>query len=182
MKKLLHPIAENAIMSVNSAGVLLFREKRLNECRLEVLLVHPGGPFWARKDEGAWSIPKGIYGSNEDPLQAAIRELSEETGFSPDCPQGEFIRLGAIRQPSRKVLHAWALRCGEDCGEYDWDRAGEKSNRFTMEWPRGSGIVREFPEIDRAEWFDLPAARRKILRGQAGFLDRLEQHIGGSLQ
>ena len=144
---------------------------------LEVLLVHPGGPFWAGKDDGSWSIPKGIYQAEEDPLQAGKRELFEETGFSPAGPDSSFHDLGSIRQPSKKTVRIWALRCSNDCRNYDWERAEVRSNPFTMEWPKGSGITREFPEIDRAEWFDLAAAKKKILKGQAGFLDRLERMV-----
>ena len=151
-------------MSINSAGILLYR---LRDNAVEVLLAHPGGPFWSGKDLGAWSIPKGQSEANEDPLQAAKREFMEETGFEVD---GQFIDLGTIRQPSRKMIHIWALR-----QDLDADRV--QSNEFSMEWPRKSGIIRQFPEIDRAEWFDIETARRKIHKGQAGFLDRLLSKI-----
>jgi predicted NUDIX family NTP pyrophosphohydrolase len=128
-----------------------------------VLLVHPGGPFWSGRDEGAWSIPKGIFEENENPLQAAKREFMEETGFEVD---GKFIDLGSIRQPSRKIIHIWALNL-----DLDADRV--RSNKFTMEWPRKSGVMKQFPEIDRAEWFDIQRSRLKIQKGQAGFIDRL---------
>ena len=121
---------------------------------MEVFLVHPGGPFWALKDEGAWSIPKGEFEPGEDPLTAARREFTEETGFSAT---GDFRPLGTLRQPSGKIVHAWAV-------EFDCDPALVKSNTFTFKG-------REFPEIDRAGWFTLDEARRKILPGQAGFLD-----------
>ena len=147
-------------MSVHSAGILLFR---FRDEILEVLLVHPGGPFWSRKDEGAWSIPKGKFEEQESPLQAAKREFKEETGFEVD---GRFIYLGAIRQPSKKIVHIWAQ-------QLDLDAARATSNKFTMEWPKKSGTMREFPEIDRAEWFDFEKASKKILKGQAGFIDRL---------
>jgi predicted NUDIX family NTP pyrophosphohydrolase len=147
-------------MSVHSAGILLFR---FRDGGLQVLLVHPGGPFWSGKDEGAWSIPKGAFEEQESPLDAAKRELKEETGFEAE---GQFIELGQIRQPSKKIVHAWALQS-------DIDERLAKSNKFTMEWPRNSGMMREFPEIDRAEWFDVEKARKKILKGQAGFIDRL---------
>ena len=147
-------------MRVHSAGVLLYR---IRDGELEVLLVHPGGPFWSRKDEGAWSIPKGIFEEDESALEAAKRELKEETGFAVN---GNFLDLGAIRQPSRKMLHIWALLSDLDAGR-------ARSNKFAMEWPPKSGVMREFPEIDRAEWFDLAKARRKIQKGQAGFIDRL---------
>lgn len=147
-------------MGVHSAGILLYR---CNNSRLEVLLVHPGGPFWSGRDEGAWSIPKGIFEENENPLQAAKREFMEETGFEVD---GKFIDLGSIRQPSRKIIHIWALNL-----DLDADRV--RSNKFTMEWPRKSGVMKQFPEIDRAEWFDIQRSRLKIQKGQAGFIDRL---------
>lgn len=147
-------------MGVQSAGILLYR---YSNNRLEVLLVHPGGPFWSGRDDGAWSIPKGIFEENENSLQAAKREFMEETGFEVD---GEFIDLGSIRQPSRKIIHIWALKL-----DLDADRV--RSNKFTMEWPRKSGIMMQFPEIDRAEWFDIQRSRQKIQKGQVGFIDRL---------
>ena len=147
-------------MSVHSAGILLFR---FRDGGLQVLLVHPGGPFWSGKDEGAWSIPKGVFEELESPLDAAKREFKEETGFEAE---GQFIELGRIMQPSKKIVHAWALQS-------DVDERLTKSNKFTMEWPKNSGMMREFPEIDRAEWFDVEKARKKILKGQAGFIDRL---------
>ena len=131
---------------------------------LEVLLVHPGGPFWKNKDQGAWSLPKGEYAEGEEPLTAALREFEEETG---QRPEGDFRPLGEVRQAGGKVVTAWAF-------EGDFDPGALRSNRFSMEWPRGSGKMREFPEIDRAGWFGLDAAREKILKGQAPFLDRLE--------
>lgn len=154
--------APNSIsaMSQHSSGLLLYRFR--DGC-LQVLLVHPGGPFWAKKDEGAWSIPKGLVNEGESPQAAARREFFEETGFSAD---GEFIDLGEIRQPSRKVVHAFAL-------EGDLDETKAASNSFSLEWPKGSGIVRDYPEIDRAGWLDMATARKKILKGQAAFLDRL---------
>ena len=151
-------------MSVHSAGILLFR---FRVERLQVLLVHPGGPFWSGKDEGAWSIPKGVVDEQETPLEAAKREFEEETGFEVE---GQFIDLGTIRQPSKKIVHVWALKS-------DVDAALATSNIFTMEWPRKSGIMREFPEIDKAEWFDFEKARKKILKGQAGFMDRLMKAV-----
>lgn len=131
---------------------------------LEVLLVHPGGPFWKNKDQGAWSLPKGEYAEGEEPLRAALREFEEETGLRPE---GDFRPLGEVRQAGGKVVTAWAF-------EGDFDPGTLRSNLFSMEWPRGSGKMREFPEIDRAGWFRLDAAREKILKGQAPFLDRLE--------
>ena len=151
-------------MPKRSAGVLLFRR---TGPQLEVLLVHPGGPFWKNKDDGAWSIPKGEYDPQEDPLTAAKRELAEETGLTVS---GDLIALGEIRQPGGKVVTAWAVE--EDCNP------GEiRSNTFTMEWPPGSKKLQEFPEIDRAGWFPLSVARRKILKGQAELLDRLARHL-----
>ncbi len=151
-------------MSVHSGGVLLFR---FRNGRLEVLLVHPGGPFWTRKDEGAWSIPKGVFEEQESPLDAAKREFKEETGFEVD---GKFIELGTLRQPSKKIVHVWAL-------EWDLDASRIVSNKFSLEWPRRSGISREYPEVDRAGWFYIDEARKKIQKGQAGFLDRLIRAI-----
>ncbi len=129
----------------------------------EVLLAHPGGPFWSRKDAGAWSIPKGEYADDEDPLTAAQREFAEETGWPA---QGPFAPLGEARQPGGKLVVAWAF-------EGDADPATLHSNTFSMEWPPRSGKTREFPEIDRAEWFSMDTAREKILQGQRVFLDRL---------
>jgi predicted NUDIX family NTP pyrophosphohydrolase len=130
---------------------------------VEVLLVHPGGPFWTKKDLGVWSLPKGQCQEGEDPFAAALREFEEETGIEP---KGGFIRLGELRQPGGKLVTAWAF-------EGDCDPAAIRSNLFSMEWPKGSGRVQEFPEIDRGEWFTIDEARLKILKGQAGFLDRL---------
>lgn len=134
---------------------------------LEVFLVHPGGPFWAKKDEGAWSLPKGEYESEEDALQAAKREFKEETGFEID---GKFIELGQIKQPSGKVITAWAVQ--DDC-----DASAIKSNTFEMEWPPHSRKMAKFPEVDRACWFSIDEARVKILKGQVGFLDELREKI-----
>jgi predicted NUDIX family NTP pyrophosphohydrolase len=143
-----------------SAALLLYRS---GSSGLEVLLVHPGGPFWQRKDLGAWSIPKGEVAEGEDLLAAAQRELREETGF---LAAGEAIPLGSVRQPGGKIVHAWAVRG-------DADPRALRSNRFELEWPRGSGRMQSFPEVDRAEWFDLAEARRRILPAQASFLDAL---------
>lgn len=143
-----------------SAGLLMFR--RLDGHPLEVLLAHPGGPFWARKDLGAWTIPKGEY-TDEDPLAAAQREFMEETGFSPAPP---FIPLESIKQKSGKVVSAWAF-------EGDCDPAQLRSNDFEMEWPKGSGQMQAFPEIERAEWFTIEQARAKMLPAQVPLLDRL---------
>jgi predicted NUDIX family NTP pyrophosphohydrolase len=128
-----------------------------------VLLVHPGGPFWARRDEGAWSIPKGEYGPGEDALEAAKREFAEETGASPE---GQFIALGSFRQSPGKTVEAWAL-------EGDFDPAGLKSNTFVLEWPPRSGRTREFPEVDRAQWFAPAEAARKLHKGQLPILAAL---------
>lgn len=131
---------------------------------LQLLLVHPGGPFWRKKDEGAWTIPKGEFNDSEDPLDAALREFGEETGAQP--PQGEFLKLRPVRQAGGKTVHAWAI-------EFDFDPKTLQSNTFKQEWPPKSGRMQEFPEVDRAEWFDPPAARRKILNGQIPLIDEL---------
>ena len=152
-------------MSKNSAGVLPFRDV---SGYLEVLLVHPGGPFWAKKDEGAWSIPKGEFEDNEDPLVAAKREFEEETGIAPS---GDLIPLEPLCQPSGKVVYAWAMK-------ENLDPAALKSNTFSMEWPPKSGRQQDFPEIDRAAWLSIEAAKRKILKGQAPFLSQLREKLG----
>jgi predicted NUDIX family NTP pyrophosphohydrolase len=149
-----------------SAGLLLYR---VRELRLEVLIAHMGGPFWARKDKGAWSIVKGEYDDGEDPFAAAQREFTEETGSAP--PASRALELGEVRQPSGKRVLAWAV-------EGDLDPATVVSNTFRMEWPRGSSQQREFPEIDRAEWFDAVTARRKLVPGQVPFVDALERLLG----
>jgi predicted NUDIX family NTP pyrophosphohydrolase len=145
-----------------SAGLLLYRRRSGD---LEVLLVHPGGPFWAKKDDGAWSIPKGEYDAGEDPLEVATREFEEELGVAPP-PVDAAVPLGELRQPSGKRVSAWAV-------EGDAEVEDVRSNTFPMEWPPRSGRMQEFPEVDRAGWFDLDAARRKLLKGQVAFLDRL---------
>jgi predicted NUDIX family NTP pyrophosphohydrolase len=145
-----------------SAGLLLYRRNP----DIEVLLVHPGGPFFAKKDDGVWSIPKGEYEPGEDALAAAVREFEEELGSRP--PDGERIDLGEIKQRGGKIVTAWAV-------EGDIDTVAVVSNTFAMEWPPRSGRTAEFPEIDRAEWFDLPTARTKILAAQEPFLDRLAE-------
>lgn len=149
----------------NSAGLLLFRQVSED---LEVLLMHPGGPFWAKKDDGAWSIPKGEFEDDEDPFEAAKREFKEETGAAP--PTGEVIPLEPLRQPSGKTVYAWAVKG-------DFDPAALKSNTFSMEWPPRSGRHQEFPEVDRASWLSIEAARRKILKGQVAFLTQLQEKL-----
>lgn len=136
---------------------------RGHESNLQVFLVHPGGPFWKKKDVGAWSIPKGEYEEGEGPLEAAKREFEEETGIQA---HGEFISLGQAKQSGGKVISAWAF-------EGDCSTAEVRSNRFSMEWPPKSGHEQEFPEVDRAEWFSLSEARTRILKGQVVFLNRL---------
>jgi predicted NUDIX family NTP pyrophosphohydrolase len=148
----------------SSAGLVLYRRGLLAG---EVFLVHPGGPFWQAKDLGAWSIPKGELAPDEDPLDAARREFTEETGLDIS---GEFRPLAPIRQPSGKTIHAWAV-------EGDCDPAAITSNTFSIEWPPRSGTVRKFPEIDRAAWFALDEARERITKGQRGFLDQLRQWL-----
>jgi predicted NUDIX family NTP pyrophosphohydrolase len=143
-----------------SAGILMY--KRAGK-QLLLLLVHPGGPFWAKKDLGAWSIPKGEYAEGEDPLAVAQREFCEELGAEP---RGDFQPLGELVQPSRKVVTAWAV-------EGDFDPRNLRSNTFDLEWPPKSGRKQSFPEVDRAEWFAPDEARRKILSGQSAFIDRL---------
>ena len=138
--------------------------RRSPEGAVEVLIAHPGGPYWARKDDGAWSVPKGEYGDGDDPLDAAYREFREETGLEP--PEAEPLTLGELRQPGGKRVTVWAL-------EGDLDVTHASSNTFQLEWPRGSGKVREFPEVDRVEWAGVSLARSKLLRGQVPFLDRL---------
>ncbi|HET9569066.1 MAG TPA: NUDIX domain-containing protein [Vicinamibacterales bacterium] len=147
-----------------AAGLLLFRGV---VGALEVLLVHPGGPLWARKDDGAWSIPKGEVEPDEDALAAARREVEEETGARPS---GTFIALSPVRQTGGKIVHVWAI-------ESDFDPASLKSNLFEMEWPPKSGNRRSFPEVDRAAWFDLETAGRKILPSQAVVLQHLQERL-----
>jgi predicted NUDIX family NTP pyrophosphohydrolase len=149
----------------SSAGLVMYRRRG---DALEVFLVHPGGPFWTKKDMGAWSIPKGEFDPDEELLLAAKREFEEETGHQPS---GEFVSLAAIKQPGGKTVYAWAV-------EGDCDAAALRSNVFSMEWPRGSGRVQEYPEVDRAAWFPLGEARGRILQGQRGFLDQLAGRLG----
>ncbi len=149
-------------MPKHSAGLLMYR---FRDGVLEVFLAHPGGPFWARKDWGSWTIPKGQYGPDEAPLEAAQREFGEETA----CPsEGNLLPLTPLKQRSGKIIAAWAF-------EGDCDPKASRSNTFSMEWPPGSGRQREFPEVDRAGWFSLDVAKEKINYGQLGFLEELEQ-------
>ena len=152
-------------MARRSAGIVLHRS---GAAGLEVLLVHPGGPFWARKDAGAWSIPKGEYEDGEDPLACALREFEEETGTRLDGD--EVVELGSVRQKSGKQVTAWAVAG-------DLDPATVRSNTFTMQWPPRSGRLAEFPEIDRAEWFAVEVAREKLVSAQTELLDRLLRHV-----
>jgi len=152
-------------MTVESAGLVLYR---VRDGKTEVLLVHPGGPFWKRRDEGAWSIPKGEIGPGESGLDVARREFQEELGVPP--PEGEVLPLGSVRQAGGKVVHAWAAP-----GDLDVSRVS--SGTFAIEWPPRSGRTQEFPEVDKAAWFDLDAARRMILAAQGAFLDRLEAQL-----
>lgn len=151
-------------MPRTSAGLLMYRRA---SGRLEVLLIHPGGPFWRNKDAGAWSIPKGEIAEGEELLTCALREFEEELGFKPS---GEFRPLSPVKQKGGKLVHAW-------CFEGDCDAANIRSNTFTMEWPPKSGQKAEFPEVDRAEWFDLQTAREKINPAQAGLLHELERVV-----
>jgi predicted NUDIX family NTP pyrophosphohydrolase len=150
-----------------SAGILLFRERGPGRAAPELLLVHPGGPYWARKDFGAWTIPKGEIDEGEEPRACALRELAEELGpAAPVLEPADLIELGSVRQRAGKTVHAWA-------GEGDFDPAELDSNVFEMEWPPRSGGLAEFPEVDRAEWFDPEEAGRRILAAQQPLIDRL---------
>lgn len=155
-------------MAKESAGILLFRDRAAPE----VLLVHPGGPYWARKDLGAWTIPKGELGEGEDARACALRELAEELGpAAPNLFPADLTELGSIRQRAGKLVHAWAA-------EGAFDPAALDSNGFELEWPPRSGERREFPEVDRADWFDPDEARRRILPAQADLIDRLLGLLG----
>jgi predicted NUDIX family NTP pyrophosphohydrolase len=149
-----------------SSGLLLFRSR---EGALEVLLGHMGGPFWSRRDAGGWSLPKGEHEPGEDSLHAARREFVEELGIAP--PAGIALDLGELKQPSGKVIHAWAL-------EADLDVSAIAGNTFELEWPRGSGRRERFPEVDRAGWFEIDAAREKLVGAQRPFLERLLERAG----
>jgi predicted NUDIX family NTP pyrophosphohydrolase len=153
-----------------SAGLLMYRKR---DRGLEVLLAHPGGPFWANKDRGAWSIPKGEYGAGEDPLEAAKREFEEETGFAAN---GIWHELGQVRQAGGKIVSVWAF-------EGDCDPGNLISNRCQVEWPPRSGSLIDFPEVDRGAWFSLTEARERILKSQEPFLDALLRKLSpGSIQ
>ncbi len=152
----------------NSAGLLLYRRRG----ELELFLVHPGGPFWAKKDIGSWTIPKGEIIEGEEPLEAAKREFFEETGFEIN---GNFQQLNAIKQAGGKIVQAWAI-------EADCDPAQLQSNRFAMEWPPKSGKTRDFPEVDRGGWFTLAEARTKILGGQIALIDQLASVLENQFQ
>jgi predicted NUDIX family NTP pyrophosphohydrolase len=154
-------------MPKTSAGLLLYR---IRDGILEFLLVHPGGPFWKNKDAGAWTIPKGEIGDNEEPLAAAVREFKEELGFAPSGP---FIELTPIKQQAGKLVHAWAFQAHCDPTQI-------KSNTFSMEWPPKSGKQAEFPEVDRAEFFNLEAAKKKINQAQISLLEELHRRLANS--
>ena len=152
-------------MAERSAGLLVYRRRPSG---VEVFLAHPGGPFWARKDDHAWSIPKGLYDENENPLSAAKREFEEETSMRID---GRFLPLGEFRQPGGKLVTAFAV-------EADVDETKVRSNRFEMEWPPHSGRRQSFPEIDRSQWFDLATAAHKMHKGQIAILHALAKELG----
>ena len=152
-------------MPVLSAGILLYRQ---SPSALEVWIAHMGGPFWARKDAGAWSIPKGEYLDDEDPLAAAKREFAEEMGTLP--PTADYILLGTFRQPSGKNITVFVA-------ESDFEPGEIVSNTFSLEWPKGSGVVRSYPEVDHAEWIQEPVARTKLVKGQLPILDALLAHL-----
>jgi predicted NUDIX family NTP pyrophosphohydrolase len=153
-------------MSKKSAGLLMYRR---HNGELEVMLVHPGGPFWAKKDLSSWSVPKGEYTNDEEPFEVAKREFQEETGFKAE---GKFIALTPIKQPGGKLITVWAF-------EGNCDASKIKSNTFKMEWPPRSGKQQEFPEVDRAGWFKIAVAKKKILKGQTGFIDELYKTLVG---
>ncbi|HEU4859401.1 MAG TPA: NUDIX domain-containing protein [Chitinophagaceae bacterium] len=151
-------------MAQKSAGIVLYR---LQNNSIEVFLVHPGGPYWSKKDEGAWSIPKGEFNDNEEPLAAAKREFQEETGIQIS---GEFIQLNPVKQKGGKMVYAWAV-------EGDIDPAKIKSNSFEIEWPPRSGRMKSFPEIDKAAWFHVSDAQKKIIEAQSALIKELESKI-----
>ena len=150
-----------------SAGVIPFRR---TQGALEVFLVHPGGPFWKNRDLGAWSIAKGEAGEGEDLLQTARREFNEETGVSLE---GDFIALAPIKQAGGKVVHAWAIEC-------DFDAGAITSNEFSLKWPPRSGVMRRFPEVDRGQWFGVAEAGIRVLAGQRGLIDELQQKLAAA--
>jgi predicted NUDIX family NTP pyrophosphohydrolase len=152
-------------MPTNSAGILVYRRRPAG---LEVFLVHPGGPFWAKKDQGAWSIPKGEFGDAENALDAARREFTEETGQTID---GEFLPLTPSKQPSRKIVHGFAI-------EGDVDADNIVSNEFELEWPPRSGVIRRFPEVDRGAWFAIAEAKKRVHAGLVPVLEELERLVG----
>lgn len=154
-------------MTARSAGLLLYR--RSGDPQLEVWIAHMGGPFWARKDARAWSIPKGEYLDEEDPLAAAVREFTEEIGTPP--PAADYVHLGEFRQPSRKIVTVYAA-------EVEFQPERIVSNTFPLEWPKGSGRIQDYPEIDRAEWFPEDIARTKLVAGQLPILDALVRRLG----
>lgn len=156
-------------MAKQSAGILLFKRSGNT---VKVLLVHPGGPFWAKKDAGAWSIPKGEFMEGEEPFVAAKREFAEELGSPP--PDGDYIELGSAKQSSGKVVYGWAI-------EADFDAKSITSNTFKMQWPPKSGAEQEFPEVDKAAWFPLAQAQAKIVKGQLPLLEALAAHEGQPL-
>jgi predicted NUDIX family NTP pyrophosphohydrolase len=153
------------IMKKRSAGLLVYRKKGAT---IEVLLAHPGGPFWSKKDLGAWSIPKGEYDEGENPLETAKREFVEELG--KDVPKGDFVELGEVEQKNNKIVIAWAI-------EGDLDVTRTTSNTFEIEWPPHSGKMQDFPEIDRAKWFTLTEAAKKLFSAQTMFLERLADKL-----
>jgi predicted NUDIX family NTP pyrophosphohydrolase len=154
------------LMAKQSAGILMYRRAQKG---VEVLLVHPGGPFWAKKDRGAWSIPKGEFTEGEEPLVAAKREFSEEVGLP--VPLGELMSLGSVKQSSGKTVYVWAV-------EGEVDIAKIKSNTFEMEWPPKSGTLQTFPEIDKAGWFSLADAQAKLVKGQVAFMRNFAERLG----
>lgn len=156
-------------MAKRSAALLVYRLSA--EQGLEILVAHMGGPFWARRDRRGWSVPKGECEAGEDPLATARREFAEEMGAPP--PDGEFAELGERRQPSGKIIVSYAV-------EGDFDLSGFRSNTFTLEWPRGSGKIQEFPEMDRAEWMTLGRASEMLVKGQVPILGDLRDYLIGS--
>ena len=150
----------------SSAGILIYREAP----EIQVLLVHPGGPFWKNKDAGAWTIPKGEFDTDEEPLTAAVRELKEEAGLTVD---GEFAELGTTRMKSGKTIHAWAISADPSLAKFE-------SNTFELEWPPKSGKMIQVPEVDKIEWYSLPNARLQLNPAQVIFIDRLEEMLSGT--